>query len=153
MCIRDRETIFPKLRVHIKDNNNSPHDKFHRFLFLFSSKFPNRNFAPYVLYIYSCYETIRDTNSEPVLPVIRYCISWKYAWKDIKRLLAPVRLFLQISLSICYALLLVLSVFCFPQTDSNIQRFRTLLSFSLGINYNEFIMNAFGSRSTSVGQL
>ena len=49
--------MFPKLRVHIKDNNNSPHGKFHRFLFPFSSKFPDLNFAPYVLYIYSCYET------------------------------------------------------------------------------------------------
>ena len=28
-----------------------PHDKFHRFLFPFSSKFPDLNFAPYVLYI------------------------------------------------------------------------------------------------------
>ena len=51
-------TLFcPKLSVHIKDNNNSPHGKFHRFLFSFSSKFPDLNFAPYVLYIYSCYET------------------------------------------------------------------------------------------------
>ena len=49
--------MFPKLRVHIKDNNNSPHGKFHRFLLPFSSKFPDLNFAPYVLYIYSCYET------------------------------------------------------------------------------------------------
>ena len=52
-----RKLFFPKLRVHIKDNNNSPHGKFHRFLFWFSSKFPDLNFAPYVLYIYSCYET------------------------------------------------------------------------------------------------
>ena len=42
------------------------------------------------------------------------------------------------SLSICYAILLVLSVFCFPKTNPNIQRFRTLLSFCLGINYSEF---------------
>ena len=42
------------------------------------------------------------------------------------------------SLSICYAILLVLSVLCFPKTNPNIQRFRTLLSFCLGINYNEF---------------
>ena len=45
------------LRLHIKDNNNSPHSKFHRFLFPFSSKFPDLNFAPYVFFIYSCYET------------------------------------------------------------------------------------------------
>ena len=34
------------------DNNNSPHGKFHKFLFPFSSKFPDLNFASYVLYIY-----------------------------------------------------------------------------------------------------
>ena len=56
-----KKTIFPKLCVHIKDNNNSPHGKFHRFLFPFSSKFPDLNFAPYV----------RDTNSEPGSPVIK----------------------------------------------------------------------------------
>ena len=48
-----RSLFSPKLRVHIKDNNNSPHGKFHRFLFRdpFSDKFPDLNFAPYVLYI------------------------------------------------------------------------------------------------------
>ena len=45
------------------------------------------------------------------------------------------------------------SVFYFPKTNPNIQRFRTFLLFCLGIDYDEFIMNAFGSRSTSVGQL
>ena len=30
---------------------------YHRFLFPISNKFPDLNFAPYVLYIYSCYET------------------------------------------------------------------------------------------------
>ena len=45
------------LRVHMKYNKNSPHGKFHRFLFPFSSKFPDLKFAPYVLFIYSCYET------------------------------------------------------------------------------------------------
>ena len=44
--------FFPKLRAHIKYNNNSPHGKFHRFLFPFSSKFPDLNFAPYVLTLY-----------------------------------------------------------------------------------------------------
>ena len=33
--------------MHIKDNNNSPHVKFHRFLFPFSSKLLDQNFAPY----------------------------------------------------------------------------------------------------------
>ena len=37
-----------------------------------------------------------------------------------------------ISLFICYAILLVLSVFCFPKTNLNIQSFRTVLSFYLG---------------------
>ena len=50
--------FFPKLRVHIKDNNNPPHKKFHRFVFSFSSKFPDLNFAPYVTW-----------HSEPGLPV------------------------------------------------------------------------------------
>ena len=42
--------------VCIKDNNNSPHGMFHRFLFPFSSKFPHLNFATHVLYIYPCYK-------------------------------------------------------------------------------------------------
>ena len=46
-----------KLRVRIKDNKNSPHGKFHRFLFPFSSKFSDVNFASYILYIYLCYVT------------------------------------------------------------------------------------------------
>ena len=33
--------FFSKFRVHIKDDNNSPHGKIHRFLFPFSSKFPD----------------------------------------------------------------------------------------------------------------
>ena len=57
--------------MHIKDNNNSPHGKFHRFLFPFANKFPDLNFDPYVLYIYSYYmKPVRDTNSEPGLPVV-----------------------------------------------------------------------------------
>ena len=48
-----KETIFPKLRVHIKDENNSPHGKFHGCLFPFSNKFPDLNFAPYALYRFS----------------------------------------------------------------------------------------------------
>ena len=38
----------------MKDNNNLPHGKFHRFLFPFSSRFSDLNFASYVLYIYLC---------------------------------------------------------------------------------------------------
>ena len=47
----------PKLRVHTMDNNNSLHGKFHRFLFSFSSKFSDLNFASYVLYNLPCYVT------------------------------------------------------------------------------------------------
>ena len=39
-----KKTIFPETFVHVKDNN-SPHDKFHQFLFPFSIKFPELNFA------------------------------------------------------------------------------------------------------------
>ena len=60
----ERGPFFPKLRVRIKDNNSSPHGKFHRFLFPFSFKFPDLNFASFVLYIYLC-----GTHSEPGLPV------------------------------------------------------------------------------------
>ena len=48
----ERGPFSPKLRVRIKDNNSSPHGKFYRFLFPFSSKFSDLNFALYVLYIY-----------------------------------------------------------------------------------------------------
>ena len=51
--------------VRIKDKNSSPHGKFHRFLFPFSSKFPDLSFALCVLYIYLC-----GTHSEPGLPVL-----------------------------------------------------------------------------------
>ena len=54
-----------QLRVRIKDNNSSPHGKFHRFLFPFSCKFSDLNFASYVLYIYLC-----GTHREPELPVV-----------------------------------------------------------------------------------
>ena len=47
----ERGPFFPKLRARIKDNNSSPHGKFYRFLFPFSSKFSDLNFASYVLYI------------------------------------------------------------------------------------------------------
>ena len=62
----ERGPFFPKRRVRIKDSNSSPHGKFHRFLFPFSCKFPDLNFASYVLYIYLC-----GTHSEPGLPVVR----------------------------------------------------------------------------------
>ena len=58
--------------MHLKDNNNSPHGKYHRFLFPFSNKFPDLNFDPYVLYTHSCsINPVRDTNSgESRSPVI-----------------------------------------------------------------------------------
>ena len=57
LCRKDKANYtFLETSVHVKDNN-SPHGKFHLFLFPFSSKFPDLNVAPYVIYIYSCYET------------------------------------------------------------------------------------------------
>ena len=46
----DGDYFSQKQRVRIKDNKNSPHGKFHRFLFPFSSKFSDLNFPSYVLY-------------------------------------------------------------------------------------------------------
>ena len=62
--MKEGDYFFSKLRVRIKDNNSSPHGKFYRFLFPFSSKFSDLNFASYVLFIYYC-----DTHSEPGLPL------------------------------------------------------------------------------------
>ena len=53
---KNSKTIFPQNFVYVKDNNNSPHGKFHRFLFPFSSKISDLNFFSYVFYIY-CYVT------------------------------------------------------------------------------------------------
>ena len=55
-----KQTIFPETS-HIKGNTTLHVVSFIKFLFPFSNKFPDLNFAPYVLYIYSC---------EPGLPVI-----------------------------------------------------------------------------------
>ena len=57
-----------KLRVRIKDTNNSPHGKFHRFLFPFYSKFSDLNFASYVLY------------NLPVLCHVSRTVSLGYLW-------------------------------------------------------------------------
>ena len=54
---KNSKTIFPQNFVYVKDNNNSPRGKFHRFLFPFSSKISDLNFASYVLYICQCYVT------------------------------------------------------------------------------------------------
>ena len=49
----------------IKDNNNSPHSKFHRCLFPFSGKS-----SPHMFSIFThVKKPVRDTNSEPGLPV------------------------------------------------------------------------------------
>ena len=53
--------------MRIKDNNNSPHGKFHRFLFPSSSKFIDLNFTSYVLYRFSIMS--RVTHSESGLPM------------------------------------------------------------------------------------
>ena len=66
---KGEEDYFPqKLRVRIKDNNNSPHGKFHRFLFPFSSKFSDLNFDSYVLF------------SLPVLCHVSHTVSLGYLW-------------------------------------------------------------------------
>ena len=54
-------SLYYEGKVKQTSRHNSPRGKFHQFLFPFSNKFPDLNFAPYVLYIYSC---------EPGLPVI-----------------------------------------------------------------------------------
>ena len=64
----DEGSFSPKLRVRIKDNNNSPHGKFHRFLFPFSSKFSDLKFASYVLY------------KLPVLCHVSHTVSLGYLW-------------------------------------------------------------------------
>ena len=76
----------------------------------------------------------------------------KISLKDIKRLLAPCSD--AISLSICYAILLVLACSVFRKPTQVHRGFELFFHSALiGIDYDEFIMNAFGSRSTSVGQL
>ena len=57
--------FFAKLRVHIKDNNNSPHGKFHRFLSPLSSKFPDLDFSIFTHVMKS------DTNRDSGLPVVK----------------------------------------------------------------------------------
>ena len=67
---------FLKLCVYIKDNNNSSQGKFYWFLFTISSKFPDLNFAPHVLSIYS-YKPLYcscDANIEPRLPVLAWAL-------------------------------------------------------------------------------
>ena len=53
------------LPVRIRDNNNSPHGKFHGFLSAYSSKFSDLNFASYVLSSYS-YVTSHAVSARPV---------------------------------------------------------------------------------------
>ena len=52
ISVRMRDSLLDsrKLRVRIKDNKKSPHGKFHRLLFPFSSTFSDLNFSTYVLY-------------------------------------------------------------------------------------------------------
>ena len=53
--------------MHIKDNNKSPHGKCYSFLFPFSCKFPDLNFAPYVL---MSHVLTRRVGLEPELPMV-----------------------------------------------------------------------------------
>ena len=65
-----------KLRVHIKDNN-SPHGKFHRLSFPFSSEFPDLNFAP--AYVHSIYNTHVTWN-----PYATQTVSLGHLWSHHK---------------------------------------------------------------------
>ena len=66
----ERGPFSPKLRVRIKDNNSSPHGKFYRFLFPFSSKFSDLNFASYVLYIYLHTVSLGDLWSDVDIDIV-----------------------------------------------------------------------------------
>ena len=66
----DEDYFSQKLCVRIKDNKNSPHGKFHRCLFPFSSKLSDLNFASYVLY------------NLPVLCHASHTVSLGYLWRD-----------------------------------------------------------------------
>ena len=79
MCERWRRLFFPKLRVHIKDKNNSPHGKFHRCLFPFSKKFPDLNFAPYVLFRFSLLTHIIWN------PYVTQIVSLGYLWSTPRK--------------------------------------------------------------------
>ena len=66
-----RRSKTPLLKLPIKGVALNRHGKSHRFLFPFSTKFPDLNFVPYVLYIYLNYiKPVRNRNSETGLPVI-----------------------------------------------------------------------------------
>ena len=70
LCVsRNREHISPKLCARIKDNNDLPHGKFHRFLLPFSSEFSDLNFFSFLLYI--AHVMLRDTHIEPGLSVVQ----------------------------------------------------------------------------------
>ena len=57
-CRKDEGDYFSRnFECILRTTNDSPHGKFHRFLFPFPSKFPDLNFTPFVLYIYPCHET------------------------------------------------------------------------------------------------
>ena len=66
---RVMKTTFPKNYVYVlRTTKNSPHGKFHRFLFPFSSKFSDLNFASYVPY------------NLPVLCHVSHTVSLGYLW-------------------------------------------------------------------------
>ena len=62
LYLTQRRLFFPKLHVHIKNNNKSPHGTFHWFLFPFCGKFPDLNFSILL-------KPVHDRNTEPGLPV------------------------------------------------------------------------------------
>ena len=79
--------------MHIKDNDNSPYDKSHRFLSPVSGEFPDLNFAPFRPIC-----SLRDTNSEPGLPVVRAGAENQPRWR-LKNVLVPILNFTVIKIS------------------------------------------------------
>ena len=82
----DEDYFSQKLRVRIKDNKNSPHGKFHRFLFSFSSKFWDLNFSSYVLYIYLCYVTCHTRWAWVTYDLLRTTTTTRYRQWPTKQL-------------------------------------------------------------------
>ena len=91
----DEDSISPKLRVRIKDNNYSPHGKFHRFLCPFSSKFSDLNFTSYVLYIYLYYVTCHTQWAWVIYAMIGQMASdiALFRFNDLGRSVTPTFLF------------------------------------------------------------
>ena len=76
----EEDYFFPELRVHIEDNNSLPHRKFYQFLFPFSSKFSEVDFASYVLFIYSWHTQWAWVTCDPTT---HKELSWILTYNDV----------------------------------------------------------------------